>query len=86
MKDMGDCYNHYSKKDVLLSADVFEKFIDTCLKLYELDACYYFSSPGLSWDAILKMTVVKLEKVTDIDMYLFIEKGLRGGILYIAKR
>ena len=74
------------RKDVLLLADVFEKFTDTCLKCYGLDPCHYFSSPGLSWDAMLKMTGVKLEKVSDIDMYLFIEKGLRGGIVYIAKR
>ena len=74
------------KKDVLLLADVFEKFIDTCLKFYGLDPCHYFSSPGLSWDAMLKMTGVKLEKISDIDKYLFIEKGLRGGIPYIAKR
>ena len=66
--------------------DVFEKFIDTCLKFYGLDPCHYFSSPGLSWDAMLKMTGVKLEKISDIDKYLFIEKGLRGGISYIAKR
>ena len=72
--------------DVLLLADVFEKFIDTCLKFYGLDPCHYFSSPGLSWDAMLKMTGVKLEKISDIDKYLFIEKGLRGGISYIAKR
>ena len=64
----------------------FEKFIDTCLKFYGLDHCHYFSSPGLSWDAMLKMTGVKLEKISDIDKYLFIEKGLRGGISYIAKR
>ena len=74
------------KKDVLLLADVFEKFIDMCLKFYELDPCNYFSSHGLSWDAMLKMTGVKLEKISDIDKYLFIEKGLRGGIYYIAKR
>ena len=84
-KDMGDYHNHYLKKDVLLLA-VFEKFIDTCLKFYGLDPCHYFSSPGLSWDAMLKMTGVKLEKISDIDKYLFIEKGLRGGISYIAKR
>ena len=83
MKNMGD---HYFKKDVLLLADVFEKFIDTCLKYYELDPCHYFSGPGLYWDAMLKMTDVKLEKISDIDMYLFIEKGLRGRISYIAKR
>ena len=86
IKDMGDYHDHYLKKDVLLLADVFEKFIDTCLKFYGLDPCHYFSSPGLSWDAMLKMTGVKLEKISDIDKYLFIEKGLRGGISYIAKR
>ena len=70
----------------MLLADVLKKFIDTCLRFYGLDPCHYFSSPGLSWDAMLKMTGVKLEKISDIDKYLFIEKGLRGGISYIAKR
>ena len=51
-----------------------------------LDPCFYFSSPGLSWDVMLKMTGVRLKKIVDIDMYLFMEKGLRGGISYIAKR
>ena len=64
----------------------FKKFIDSCLTFYGLDPCHYFSSPGLSWDVMLKMTGVKLEKISDIDKYLFIEKGLRGGISYIAKR
>ena len=79
-------YDHYLKKDVLLSVDVFEKFIARCLKFYGLDPCHYFSFPGLSWDAMLKMTGIKLEKISDIDKYLFIEKGLRGGISYIVKR
>ena len=83
---MGDYHGHYLEKGVLLLADVFEKFIDTCLKLYGLDPWHYFSSPGLSWDAMLKVISVKLKKISDIDMYLFIEKGLRGGISYIAKR
>ena len=61
-------------------------FIDTCLKFYGLDSCHYFSSPGLNWDEMLKMTGVKLEKNVPIGMYLFIEKGLRGGISYIDKR
>ena len=74
------------KKDVLLLADIFEKFIDTSLKFYGLDPCHYFNSPGLSWDAMLKMTGVRLDKIVDIDMYLFIEKGLRGGVSNIAKR
>ena len=71
---------------MLLLAEVFEKFIDTCIKFYKLDPCHYFSSPGLSCDAMLKMTGVELEKMSDIDMYLFIEKELRGGISYTAKR
>ena len=78
MKDMGDYHDHYLKKDVLLLADIFEQFIDTCLKFYGLDYCHYFSSPGLSWDAMLKMIVVKLEKISDIEMHLFIDKGLRN--------
>ena len=86
MKNMGDYHNHYLKKDVLLLADVFKKFIDTCLRYYGLDPCHYFCAPRLSWDAMLKMTGVKLEKISDIDQYLFIEKGTRGGISYIAKR
>ena len=86
MKRMGDYHNNYLKKDVLLLADVSEKFIDTCLKHYGLDPCHYFSSPGLSWDAILKMTDIRLDKISDIDKYFFIEKGLRGGISYIAER
>ena len=81
-----DFHNHYLKKDVLLLADVFEKFISTSLKNYNLDPCHYFSAPGLSWDAMLKMTKVKLEKISDADIHLFIEKGMRGGISYSAKR
>ena len=83
---MGDYHNHYLKKDVLFMADVFEKFIALCLKFYGADPCHYFSYPGLSWDAISKMTGIKLEKISYIDKYLFIEKELRGGISYIAKR
>ena len=86
MKNMGDCHNHYLKKDVLLLADVFEKLLDTCLKFYGLDPCHYFSSSGLSWDAMLKMTGVSLQKIVGIDMYLFVEKELGGGSYYIAKR
>ena len=75
MKNMGDYHDHYLEKDVLLLADVFEKFIVFCLKFQVLDLCHYFSSPGLSWDALLKMTGIKLEKISDTDWYLFIEKG-----------
>ena len=77
MKNIGDYHDHYLKK---------EKFIDTCLKFYGFDPCHYFSSLGLSWEAMLKMTDVKFKNIFDIDMHLLIEKGLRGGISYIAKR
>ena len=70
----------------MLLADVFEKFINTCLEYYGLNPCHYFSSPGLSWDAMLKMTGIELELTSDIDKHLFTEKGMRGGISYIAKR
>ena len=63
-KKMDDYHDHYLKKKiVLLLADVFEKFIDTCLKCQKLDPCYYFPSPGLSWDVMLEMTCVKLEEI-----------------------
>ena len=61
MTNMGNYNDHYLKKDVLLLVDVFKKFIKTCLKYYEVDPCHYFSSPGLSWNAMLKMTDVKLD-------------------------
>ena len=63
-----------------------KKLINTCLKFYGLDPCHYFSSPDLSWDAMLKMTCMRLKKILDMDMYLFIKKELRGGIRYIPKR
>ena len=84
MKIMSDYHDHYLKKDVPLLADIFEKFIGTSMKYYGLDPCHYFSSPGLSWDAMLKMNGIKLEKISDINQYLFIEKGTRGGISHIA--
>ena len=86
MKNMYDYHDHYLKKDALFMVDVFEKFIDTCLKFYGLDPCHYLSSPGLSCDAMLKMTGAKFEKISGIEKYLFIEKGLRGEISYITKR
>ena len=77
MKNMGNYHDHYLKKGVLLLADVFEKFVDTCIiKFYGLGPFHYFSSPGLSWDVMLKMTEIELEKISDIDKYLFTEKGL----------
>ena len=83
---MGDYHNLYLKAGVLLLTDVFEKFIKHCSDYYELDPFHYFSSPGLSWDAMLNMARIELDLISDIDMHLFIEKGMRGGTSYIAKR
>ena len=81
---MRDYYNLYLKTDVLLLVD--KKHISTFLKYYGLDPFHYFSSPRLSWDAILKMIGIELELISDIDMYLVIEKGMRGGVSYIVKK
>ena len=70
MNTMGDYHDLYLKTDVLLLADIFEKFIDMCLKYYGLDPCHYFSSPGLSWNAIFKLTEIELELISDICIYL----------------
>ena len=86
LQSMGEYHDLYLKSDVLLLADVFENFRKTCIQYYKLDPCHYFTSPGLSWDAMLKMTDIKLELMVDIDMFQFIEKGMRGGISYIANR
>ena len=86
MNTMGDYYDLYLKTDILLLAVVSEKFVSTCLDYYGLDPCHYFSIPGLSWNAMLKMTKIELGLISDNDMHLFIEKGMRGDISYIAKR
>ena len=68
MNTMGDYHDLYLKSDLLLLADVFEKLIITCLEYYGLDPCHYFSSSGLSWDAMLKMTEIELELISDTDI------------------
>ena len=85
-KNLGDYHHLYVRTDVCLLADVFENFRATCLKQYELDPAHYYTSPGLSWDALFKHSGVKLELLTDYDIHLFIEKGLRGGISMVSQR
>ena len=70
MNILGDYHDLYLKIDVLLLADVFEKLIDTCLEYYGLDPCHYFSSPGLSWDAVRKMTGIEIELILDKDTHM----------------
>ena len=86
MKTMGDYHDLYLKSDVLLLADVFEEFRNVCLENYNLDPAWYYTAPGLAWDASLKLTNVELELLTDIDMLLMFEKGTHGGISMISKR
>ena len=85
-KTLGDYHDLYVKTDVALLADVFENFRKLCLQQYGLDPAHYFTSPGLSWDALLKKTGVELELFTDVEMHMFVERGIRGGISMVSKR
>ena len=86
MKTLRDYHDFYNQSDVLLLADVFENFRDVCSKNYGLDPAWYYTAPGLAWDAALKITEVKLELLSDVDMLNMVEKGIRGGISMISNR
>ena len=75
-----------SKSDTLLLAEAFEYFRNMCLKEYKLDPAHFLTAPGLAWQACLKKTGIELELLTDIDMLLMIEKGIRGGITHAIHR
>ena len=80
IKNLGEYHDLYVQCDTLLHADVFENFRDKCIEIYELDPAHYSYAPGLAWQARLKKTKVELELLTDIDILLMIEKGIRAGI------
>ena len=84
-KDMREYHDLYLKTDVILLADVFENFRKVCKENYNLDPAWYFTSPGLAWDAMLKITGVELELLSDPNIYLMVENGIRGGISTITK-
>ena len=86
LENLGDYYDLYVKSDTLLLADVFENFRDMCLKEYELDPAHFLSLPGLTWQVCLKKTNIELELLTDYDMLLMAEKGIRGGICHSIHR
>ena len=86
MKTILDYHELYNETDVLLMADVFENFRNNNLKIYGLDPAHYFTAPGLSWDACLKITGVELELLSDPDMLLMWERCIRGGISMISNR
>ena len=85
-KTFEDYHDLYLKTDVLLLADFFENFRETCLENYGLDACHYYSAPGLAWDAALKMSKIKLQLFDNEEMYTFMERSIRGGVSMITKR
>ena len=82
LNNLGDYHDLYVQSDTLLLADVFENFRDMCLKEYELDPAHFLSLPGLAWQACLKKANVELELLTDYDMLLMVEEGIRGGICH----
>ena len=82
IKNLGEYHAMYIQGDTSLLADVFENFRNMCLEIYELDPAKFLSAPGLAWQAAFKKTKVKLDVLTDIDMLLMVEKGIRGGICH----
>ena len=80
---MKDNHKLYNLSDVLLLAEIFENFWRICMNNYGLDPAWYFSSPGLAWDATLKIIKIQPELLSDPDMLLMIESGIRGGIATI---
>ena len=85
-KNLGDYRDLYVQSDTLLLADVFENFRNMFIKVYEIDPAHFLSAPGLIWQACLKKKEVKLELLTDVDMLLMVEKGIRGGICHAMHR
>ena len=86
LKNLGDYHDLYVKSDTLLLADVFNNFRDMCIKEYELDPAHFLSLPRLAWQACLKKTNIELELLTDYDMLLMVEEGIRGGICHSTHR
>ena len=86
LNNLGDFHHLYVQSDTLLLAEVFENFRKACFKTYELDPAHFISLPGLAWQVRLKKTGVELELLTDYDMLLMIEEGIRGGICHAVHR
>ena len=85
MNNLGDYHDLYVQSDTLLIAEIFENFRDMSLKIYELDPAYFVSLSGFAWHACFKITGVNLELITDINMLLMIESGMRGGVCHMMR-
>ena len=86
IKNIGEYHDLYAQSDTLLLSDIFGNFVDKCIEIYELDRAYFSSAPGLGWKGCLKKTEIKLELLTNIDILLMVEKGIRGGICHTIHR
>ena len=86
IKKFGEYHSLYLKTDVLLLLDVFKDFRNKSVDTYGLDPAHYYTSPGFSFDAMLKYTNVELELFHNVDMYNMIEQGIRGGICQVSKK
>ena len=86
LENLGEYHDLYVQSDTLLLADVFENFRNMCIKEYELDPAHFLSLPGLSWQACLEKTNIELELLTDYDMLLMVEEGIRSGICHSIHR
>ena len=86
LENLGDYHDLYVQSDTLLLVDVFENFRGMCIKEYELDPAHFLSLPGLAWQACLKKTNIELELLTDYDMLLMVEEGIRDGICHSIHR
>ena len=86
IRNLGDNHDLYLRTDMVLLANVYEAFRDTCLEHYKLDPAHFYTSPGLAWKACLKCTGIKSELLTNPDMILMLERGIRGGITQAVRK